>query len=96
MDDLITVIEKFKYSLQNTECIRRLIANQERIYHHQVLMDLIFKYHDTKDDDLRKKIYQYSEFIEYKKSENELNFLILEINQKLRKITKLGDSYESH
>ena len=52
------------------------------------LVDLLSKYHHTKDDKLKQEILNSSLFREYKKQEAELNLLILEINSKLKQITK--------
>ena len=47
---------------------------------------MIEKYKNYPDDKLKKKILESSSFLEYKKSENEVNFIILRINQAFKKI----------
>lgn len=46
---------------------------------------------------LKKEIFKNDKFVEYKELENEINFLILEINQKLKKLTnKKGCLHENN
>ena len=52
------------------------------------IITLIEKYNYTQDERIKEKIISNEEFREYKHQETELNLLILEINQELKKITK--------
>ena len=50
-------------------------------------MHKLTKYNETYDEHLKKEILEYKEMINYRHNENELNYLILEINKRLKEIT---------
>lgn len=52
------------------------------------LVQQIEKYNYSKDERIKEEILKNNVFREYKHQEAELNILILEINQELKKITK--------
>ena len=50
------------------------------------LLEKLKKYNQIPDNNLRLDIYNYEEIRKYKLLENEVNFLIMHINEKLRSI----------
>ena len=64
--------------------INKLIMNDKE------LLELIKKYNETQDEDIKIKILNNELFKDYKDKETELNILILEINSKLKEISNKG------
>ena len=54
------------------------------------LISLIEKYNSTHEESIKEQIINNEFFKEYKISENEINYIILEINSKLKQISKKG------
>ena len=87
MSELIEKIEELKKELDQLEVFDELKLLQKQIYCNSELVDKIKKYNETINQSLRLDIYQYDEMKQYKKIENEINLIILEINQRLNLIT---------
>lgn len=66
--------------INNSEISFRCKESLEKIYSNKQLVDMIEEYNKSYDSTLRDKIYTNEDFINYKKLENEVNLLILEIN----------------
>lgn len=81
-------IDKLKEILDKEDSVIRIKELNKKVQQDSNLVDLLSKYHHTKDDKLKQEILNSSLFREYKKQEAELNLLILEINSKLKQITK--------
>lgn len=86
MYELLNKIENLKNSLDNLDCIKELDKNIISINKNKELKSYISEYHRFLDENLKQKIYQFKEFRDYKKNENNVNFVILEINSRLKKI----------
>ena len=87
MEDLYFYLDNIKTELDKSEVIKSLESAKKKVYENKELISLIKLYHQNKSEKLRKEIYQYQDFIKYKEKENELNFLILNINNILKDIT---------
>lgn len=81
-------IDKLKETLDKEDSVIRIKSLNKKVQQDSNLVDLLSKYHDTKDDALKQEILNNSLFREYKEQEIKLNLLILEINSKLKQITK--------
>ena len=90
MEKLIEVVDNLKKSLDRHEKIIKIKELNKKIKNDKELVSLIEKYKLVKDEKIKDKINKNDLFIEYKLSENEVNFLILEINAKLKEITNKG------
>lgn len=90
MEKLYEKIDKLKEELSKTDQVRKIKELNKKVKSNQELQDKINTYHKTFDENIKKEIYQNCLFKEYKQSETELNILILEINNKLKKITNKG------
>lgn len=81
LDNLINILDE-------TECIKEIKRLHQEINSNKELLTLIDKYNYTKDERIKKEILKSNLYREYRHQEANLNFLILEINQELKKITK--------
>lgn len=90
MNELIEKVDDLKKELDNTKEIKHIKELNNRIKDNKELISLIEKYNLTQDENIKKQIINNEFFKEYKISENEINYLILEINSKLKKINKKG------
>lgn len=90
MEELIEKIEKLKKELDNTEQVQKIKELNKKIEECEELQREIQKYHDTHSEKIKEEIYKNNLYQEYKRSETELNILILQINNELKKINNKG------
>lgn len=83
MLELLSKVESLKKELDQLEIWKYLDQAKNSIYQNQELMDKIKRYQETLNSQLRLEIYHYDEIRKYKKLENEVNFVIMEMNHKL-------------
>lgn len=88
MEKLYEKMDNLKDILDETECVKELKRLNREINQDKDFIKLIEDYKNTNDERLRDEILSNKLFREYKHQEAELNFLILEINQKLKQISK--------
>lgn len=87
MEKLFEKLNILKETLDETQTIKEIKKLNQELASNQVLLSLVEKYNLTKDERLKEKIINNDLFRRYKHQETELNILILEINQVLKKIT---------
>lgn len=90
MNDLIDKVENLKEALNDTKQVKEIKDINKLIMNDKELLELIKKYNETQDEDIKTKILNNELFIDYKDKETELNILILEINSKLKEISNKG------
>lgn len=90
MNELIEKVENLKQSLDNTNEIIKLKEINEMIMKDKELLKNIEDYNIKGNEELKEKIINHPLFREYKHSEVECNFIILEINKKLKEINNKG------
>ena len=90
MEELYNYLDKIKYELDNCSVIKEYLKSKDKVMNNKELVELIDKYHNTMDENIKSEIIKNKDFREYKKHENDVNFLILEINKILKDITKKG------
>ena len=90
MEELYNYLEKKKNELDNSSIIKEYLKSKDKVMNNKELVKLIDKYHNTLDENIKSEIIKNKDFREYKKHENDVNFLILEINKILKDITKKG------
>lgn len=90
MEELIEKIEALKMCLDNTEEVKNIKSLNLKVIENKELLNKIKLYNQTKKESLKEEITSNELYKEYKKAETELNILILQINSKLKKISKKG------
>ena len=88
MEKLYEKLDNLKEVLNETETIIKLKEITEKVMQDKELLKQIEDYNYTKDERIKDKILNNQTFREYKHQEAELNLLILEINSKLKEMTK--------
>ncbi len=84
-------------SLENSNEIKTLKEKNKLLLKQKDLLKDIEDYKSNPSEELREKIINHPFYREYKKCENDCNFLILGINQRLKEVTKKGKScHENH
>ena len=96
MEEVYNNLDIVKSELDKLDLFKNIKESISKIKNNKELMSKIEKYNTTKDEILRLDIYNYDEIKEYKSLENEVNYLILEINQKLKKIKDRGGCCENN
>lgn len=91
MEELITKVDNLKKQLDKTKQVTDIKALNEKVKKDKQLLSLIHEYQMTKKENIKQEILKNKLFREYKEKETDLNILILEINQELKKITKKGN-----
>lgn len=81
LDNLKKILDEDEHIIKIKELINKIMNDKE-------LVQQIEKYNYSKDERIKEEILKNNVFREYKHQEAELNILILEINQELKKITK--------
>lgn len=101
-DDINIKMNELVNLLNSDDRIRRLCVLKEELKKDDNLIkkiELLRKYNEYTNEYLKikKEIFENTKFVEYKELENEINFLILEINQKLKELTnKKGCLHENN
>jgi len=90
MNELIENVDNLKKSLDENDEIIKLKEINELIMKDKELLKDIENYNLTKDEKIKERIINNKLFREYKHSEAECNFIILEINKKLKEISNKG------
>ena len=86
MNELIDKVNNLKESLDSNEEIIKLKEINKKIMEDKELLKDIEEYNRTNNLELKNKIINNDLFREYKHSEAECNFIILEINKRLKDI----------
>lgn len=82
-------LENVEENLNSLELFNNLDKAFLEIKQNQELLEKIKKYNKEPSQNLKIDIYNYEEIKKYKSLENEVNFLILHINQKLKEIDSI-------
>ncbi len=90
MNELIEKVNKLKEELDKTPSIKKVKELNKEILVDKDLINLIEKYHNTNDLELKKQIYNHKLIKEYKKTETDINIIIMKINSVLKKINNRG------
>ena len=93
--ELITKIDELINIFDNSPEIKKLDKLKKELYQDQELKDLITKYQEYRDTSysgdkvkIKKEIINNKLVNEYKKLEEQLYFLVLEINKRLKTLTE--------
>lgn len=88
MEELIEKIENLKEALDKTNEVKMVTYYLDRVLKDKELVKDIEKYNVTRDVKLLEKISNNTLFNDYKRSETDLNLLIMKINSRLKDISK--------
>lgn len=88
MEELIEKIDILKKSLDQEIVVQEIKELNKKVKNDDKLLSLIKNYRITKDENIKKQIIENALFKEYKEKETEINLLILELNKRLKEITK--------
>ncbi len=88
MEKLYEKLDIVKEELNNIDCIKNLKVLTNDLSKDKELLTLIEKYNYSKDERIKEEILKNTKYRDFLHNEAELNFLILEINQILKQITK--------
>lgn len=90
MEELIEKVEALKEELNENVSVKKIKELNKKLEKDKELLKDIEKYQYTKDINLKNKIMNNNLFKEYKEEETEINFIILEINKRLKQINNKG------
>ncbi len=90
MLELYEKLDELKKLLNSLPVFIEIDDLLNKIYSNPDLVEKLTKYHESKDISLRDELLHNPLIAKYKLFENEVNFLILQINQKLNSISGRG------
>ena len=90
MEELIEKVENLKNELDKTEPIVNIKKLNKKIKEDKELRTLLEKYKSTNNINVKEKIMSNELFKKYKEEETNINFIILEINKRLKEINSKG------
>ena len=93
MNELIDKVENLKSELNSSSLILDIKECLERIDSDPELKRLLDEYSIYPREDIKNKILENSTFQEFKIKETELNLFIMEMNLKLKNITRKGSCH---
>lgn len=88
MEELIEKVEDVIDALDESSLICDLKKEQEELMKDEKLLKKISEYKSTRNELLKEEILQNTFYRDYKEMETNCNFLIWEINQRLKKIVE--------
>ena len=80
-------IDKFINAINKSDTVTNIKNDLNIIKQNMELINKITKYKEAYDINLKKEILEYSELRKYYQDENNLNYLIITINKRLKEIT---------
>lgn len=89
MEEVMQQVDVIKERLDRSLLMHELKEARQKIEKDEHLKQLIDSFHQNPyQESLKEEIYQNTNFMAYQHLENELYFLILEINQRLKTLTE--------
>ena len=90
MNELMNSVDKFLTELDSSSIVLNLKDALEKVKKDDELLKLLEEYNAYPKENIKNKILKNQTFQEFKIKETELNLFIMEINQKLKTISKKG------
>lgn len=90
MNELIEKTENLKKAIDQTDVIKSYKKARKKVENDNDLMNDIKNYHEENSEKKKETILKNHDFRDYKQKESDVNILILEINQELKKINNKG------
>ncbi len=85
--EIMQQLDKIKYLFDQLPLVNDLLKLQNKVLTNKLLMSKIAEFRQFPNDNLKKEIYSDEDYLAYKHLENELYYLILQINQRLKRLT---------
>lgn len=87
--------------LENTSLMKRFVFLKEKVESNAQILEKINKLHSldiysSEYSCIKKELFENQEFVEFKELENEVNYLILAINQRLNKLIENKGCYHEN
>lgn len=91
MNDIMDKTFKLIDVLDNSDIIKNITIYKDKIINNREIQELISKGNNTCDKymimDIKKKLYEYSDYVNYMKYYNELMYIVMDINSRFKSIT---------
>ena len=90
--DYNVIYRELLLDIKNSKLAFNIKESLNDIYNDKDFIDFINKYKETRDEPIKKEIYNNEKFIRYKKLENETNLLIMKLNKIFREVSDSNES----
>ena len=90
--DYNVIYRELLLDIKNSKLAFNIKESLNDIYNDKDLIDFINEYKETRDETIKKEIYNNEKFIRYKKLENETNLLIMKLNKIFREVSDSNES----
>lgn len=91
MNDIIKKTYELIDILDNSDIIKELSYYKDKIINDKYILDLINKYNNSNNNEeritMKKELYNNINYKKYMENYNKLNYIILDINNRIKKIT---------
>lgn len=94
MEELIEKVEILKDELDKNKSIVNIKKLNKKIMEDKELITLLEKYKNTNNINVKEEIMSNKLFKKYKEEETNINFIILEINKRLKEINSKGKCHK--
>ena len=94
MEELIEKVDNLINELDNTKQVKDVKKALKEVNEDKNLQELLKEYEYNKTDSIKEQIIENELFQKYKEKEIDLNILIMEINKKLKTISKKGSCHK--
>jgi len=91
MEELLEKLDNLKKEIDNLDFVKELLELQDKISKDEVLSNKLKEYKEYPNNKLKEDIMNNPLFKKYKEKETDLNILILDMNNRLKEISKNGD-----
>ena len=97
MNEVMEKVNLLIEELEKSSTIQNLKKKKNEVFSNPHLFSLLKEYEEARKEEIKQEIIQDPLFQEYKEEEININLLILEINQRLKKIKEKGEcNCENH
>ena len=91
MNDIIKKTYELIDTLDNSDIIKELSYYKNKVLNDKHLLNLIIKYNDSLNNEekinIKKELYNNINYKKYMENYNKLNYIIMDINNRIKKIT---------
>ena len=80
--------------IDNSDIIKNISLYKEKVLNNRDIIDLLDKARNVDDEyilyDIRNRLYKYDDYREYMHYYNELNYIVMDINSRFKKLTNIN------